>query len=53
MSNTTQIPNPEQNPRRRFFKRAAIAEAADVLTPAQRKELAAHFVRRHERWGHG
>ena len=30
----------------------AIAEAADVLTPAQRKELAAHFARRHGRW-HG
>ena len=29
----------------------AIAEAAEVLTPAQRKELAAHFARR--RWGHG
>lgn len=31
----------------------AIAEAADVLTPAQRKELAAHFARRHGRWHHG
>jgi protein CpxP len=31
----------------------AIAEAADVLTPAQRKELAAHFARRHGRWAHG
>jgi len=31
----------------------ALADAADVLTPAQRKELAAHFVRRHGRWGHG
>jgi periplasmic protein CpxP/Spy len=30
----------------------AIAEAADVLTPAQRKELAAHIARRHGRW-HG
>jgi periplasmic protein CpxP/Spy len=30
----------------------AIAEAADVLTPAQRKELAAHIARRHARW-HG
>jgi Spy/CpxP family protein refolding chaperone len=30
----------------------AIAEAADVLTPAQRKELAAHFARR-RRWAHG
>jgi protein CpxP len=30
----------------------AIAEAAEVLTPAQRKELAAHFARRHGRW-HG
>ena len=29
----------------------AIAEAAEVLTPAQRKELAAHFARR-RRWGH-
>ena len=29
----------------------AIAEAAEVLTPAQRKELAAHVARR--RWGHG
>jgi periplasmic protein CpxP/Spy len=27
----------------------AIAEAAEVLTPAQRKELAAHFARRHRR----
>jgi len=35
---------------RRFTR--AIAEAADVLTPAQRKELAAHFARRHGRW-HG
>lgn len=31
----------------------AIADAAEVLTPAQRKELAAHFARRHGRWGHG
>lgn len=30
----------------------AISEAAEVLTPAQRKELAAHFARRHGRW-HG
>jgi periplasmic protein CpxP/Spy len=30
----------------------AIADAAEVLTPAQRKELAAHFARRHARW-HG
>jgi Spy/CpxP family protein refolding chaperone len=30
----------------------AIAEAADVLTPAQRKGLATHFARRHGRWGH-
>ncbi len=30
----------------------AIADAAEVLTPAQRKELAAHFARRHGRW-HG
>jgi periplasmic protein CpxP/Spy len=29
----------------------AIGEAAEVLTPAQRKELAAHFARRHGRWG--
>jgi len=31
----------------------AIAEAADVLTPAQRKGLATHFARRHGSWGHG
>lgn len=31
----------------------AIAEAAEVLTPAQRKDLAAHFARHHRRWGHG
>jgi len=31
----------------------AIAEAAEVLNPAQRKQLAAHFARRHGRWGHG
>lgn len=31
----------------------ALADAAELLTPAQRKELAAHFVRRHGRWGHG
>ena len=31
----------------------AIAEAADVLTPAQRKQLAAHFARRHARRGGG
>jgi protein CpxP len=31
----------------------AIGDAAEVLTPAQRKELAAHFARRHGRWGHG
>ena len=30
----------------------AIAEAAEVLTPAQRKELAAHFARRQARWHH-
>ena len=30
----------------------AIAEASDVLTPAQRKGLAEHFARRHRRW-HG
>jgi Spy/CpxP family protein refolding chaperone len=31
----------------------AVTEAAEVLTPEQRKELAAHFARRHGRWGHG
>lgn len=31
----------------------ALSEAAEVLTPAQRKELAAHWERRHRRWGHG
>jgi Spy/CpxP family protein refolding chaperone len=31
----------------------AIGDASEVLTPAQRKELAAHFARRHGRWGHG
>ena len=31
----------------------ALAEAAEVLTPAQRKQLAAHFARRHARWHHG
>jgi Spy/CpxP family protein refolding chaperone len=31
----------------------AVADAAEVLTPAQRKGLAAHFIRRHGRWGHG
>jgi protein CpxP len=30
----------------------AIGDAAEVLTPAQRKDLAAHFAR-HRRWGHG
>jgi Spy/CpxP family protein refolding chaperone len=30
-----------------------IADAAEVLTPAQRKELAAHIARRHRRWGQG
>jgi protein CpxP len=30
----------------------AIAEAAEVLTPAQRRDLAAHFARRHARWHH-
>jgi Spy/CpxP family protein refolding chaperone len=30
----------------------AVAEAAEVLTPAQRKELAAHLARRRGRW-HG
>ena len=28
----------------------AITEAAEVLTPAQRKDLAAHIARRHGRW---
>jgi len=36
---------------RRFTQ--ALADLAEVLTPAQRKELAAHFVRRQGRWGHG
>jgi periplasmic protein CpxP/Spy len=36
---------------RRFTQ--ALADVAEVLTPAQRKELAAHFARRHGRWGHG
>ena len=31
---------------------SALADAAEVLTPAQRKELAAHLARRHARW-HG
>ena len=31
----------------------AVSEAAEVLTAAQRKELAAHLERRHRRWGHG
>jgi len=31
----------------------AVAEAAEVLTAEQRKNLAAHFARRHGRWGHG
>lgn len=30
----------------------AIADAAEVLAPAQRKQLAGHFSRRHVRW-HG
>lgn len=30
----------------------ALSEAAEVLTPAQRKQLAGHFGRRHARW-HG
>jgi Spy/CpxP family protein refolding chaperone len=30
----------------------ALGEAAEVLTPAQRKELAQHFARRHARWHH-
>lgn len=36
---------------RRFTR--ALAEAADVLTPAQRKNLAEHLARRQARWGHG
>jgi Spy/CpxP family protein refolding chaperone len=37
---------------RRFTR--ALGEAAEVLTPAQRRDLAAHFARRHHRrWGHG
>jgi Spy/CpxP family protein refolding chaperone len=35
----------------RTFTRA-LADAAEVLNPAQRKQLAAHFARRHGRWGH-
>jgi Spy/CpxP family protein refolding chaperone len=35
----------------RTFMRA-LADAAEVLNPAQRKQLAAHFARRHGRWGH-
>jgi protein CpxP len=31
----------------------AIADAAEILSPAQRKDLAAHFARRQRRWGHG
>jgi len=31
----------------------AIADIGEVLTPAQRKDLAAHFARRQRRWGHG
>lgn len=31
----------------------ALADAAEVLTPEQRKELAARFGRRHQRWAHG
>jgi Spy/CpxP family protein refolding chaperone len=31
----------------------AISEAAEVLTPEQRKQLAAHFARRRGRWGRG
>lgn len=32
----------------------AVAEAAEVLTPEQRKGLVAHFARRsHRHWGHG
>jgi periplasmic protein CpxP/Spy len=30
----------------------ALVDAADVLNPAQRKQLAAHFARRRGRWGH-
>jgi Spy/CpxP family protein refolding chaperone len=36
---------------RRFTR--ALAEAAEVLTPGQRKQLAAHFARRRHGWGHG
>lgn len=35
----------------RTFTRA-LADAAEVLNPAQRKQLAAHFARRRGRWGH-
>jgi len=31
----------------------ALADAAEVLNPAQRKQLAAHFGRHRGRWGHG
>jgi periplasmic protein CpxP/Spy len=30
----------------------ALVDAAEVLNPAQRKQLAAHFARRRGRWGH-
>jgi protein CpxP len=36
---------------RRFTR--ALADAAEVLTPAQRKSLAERFERHHHRWGHG
>jgi periplasmic protein CpxP/Spy len=36
---------------RRFTR--ALAEAAEVLTPPQRKNLAERFERHHRRWGHG
>lgn len=31
----------------------AIADAAEVLTPPQREQLAAQLARRHQRWAHG
>jgi periplasmic protein CpxP/Spy len=45
-----QVANADQASRR-FTQ--ALADLAEVLTPAQRKELAAHLGRRHGRWGHG
>jgi periplasmic protein CpxP/Spy len=30
----------------------ALVDAAEVLNPSQRKQLAAHFARRRGRWGH-